>query len=254
MFFVLISSCNNTSIKNKEINNNNDTKTVLIHCGVTMFQPMTEIAQIIEQQENCKILITKGGSGNLLNSIETNKIGDLFLPGSEKFIESAMQLGLVTDTQFVGVNKAVIMVAKGNPLNIPENINCLYDTNYRIVIGHPNSGSIGKETKIILDKLGIYDEIQNRAEYLTIDSRDIVKSIKNNEADIVINWYATSTWENNSDFLQVLNIENDSLYFEEKKLYLSLLRFSANPELAQKIIDYASSSEGIAIFEKYGLF
>ncbi|MCP3672453.1 MAG: ABC transporter substrate-binding protein [Gammaproteobacteria bacterium] len=52
-------------------------KELLIYCGITMIQPMSEIASIIERQEGVKISIIKGGSGNLLRSIRFNAAGDL---------------------------------------------------------------------------------------------------------------------------------------------------------------------------------
>ncbi|MGD9212194.1 MAG: substrate-binding domain-containing protein, partial [Desulfobacteraceae bacterium] len=57
-------------------------KELLVYCGITMIKPISEIAGKIEQQHSCKITITKGGSGNLLQSIKVNQVGDLYLPGS----------------------------------------------------------------------------------------------------------------------------------------------------------------------------
>ena len=88
---------------------------LLIYSGVTMIKPMSEIAAIIEEQEGVKITITKGGSGNLFKSIETNQIGDLYLPGSDGYITQAQEAGLVTDAVLVGHNRAAMMVQKGNP-------------------------------------------------------------------------------------------------------------------------------------------
>ncbi len=62
-------------------------KELLIYCGITMIKPMTEIKSIIETQENCKITITKGGSGNLLKALKLSGIGDLYLPGSDSYIK-----------------------------------------------------------------------------------------------------------------------------------------------------------------------
>lgn len=249
---IILSNCS-FSENTKNTSEKKELKTIMIHCGVTIYQPMAEIAGIIEKRENCKIIITKGGSGNLYQSITSNKIGDLYLPGSEKYIETAQKEGYVTEKVFVGKNQAAIMVKKGNPKNIPASIESLLDTNLRIVIGNHISGSIGKETKSILVSLNIYDKITERVEYVTVGSPDLIKALKNNEADITINWHATATWDENKKFVEILQI-NEPEIFKPKKLYLGLLTFSQNPELAKKIMDYASSDEGIAIFEKYGLY
>ena len=253
IFIIIISlflfACNSNE---NNTNNNTEVKELLIHCGVTMAKPMLEIAKIIEEQENCKILITTGGSGNLYKSIITNKIGDLYLPGSKKYIEDGNKEKIITEEVFVGINKVTIMVQKGNPKNIGANFESLTNKDYRIVIGNPNSGSIGKETKKILEKIGVFDEVKNRAEYLTTDSKDLIQALKNDESDIIINWYATSTWDENRNQVEVLSFENEVI--TEKELYIGLLLYSQYPEIAKKFMEYASSDEGIAIFKKYGLY
>ena len=76
-------------------------KELLVYCGITMIKPMTEIAKVIERKYGCKVLITKGGSGNLLRSIKSNMLGDLYLPGSSSYIQTCFDEGFVTDTAHV---------------------------------------------------------------------------------------------------------------------------------------------------------
>ena len=227
-------------------------KEILIYCGITMIKPMTEIAGIIEQKYDCKVLITKGGSGNLLKSIKANKIGDLYLPGSGSYIQACLEQGLVTDTVHVGFNKAAMMVQKGNPKNIPGNLDSMADKSYYVVIGNPESGSIGRETEKILTKKGIFTQVADNVQMMTTDSKDLVRVLKDKEADLVINWYATSTWLENSGSLSVLPISDK--YAGKKKLIIGLLRFSRYPEISKAFMEYASSAEGKAIFNKYGLY
>ena len=227
-------------------------KQLLVYCGITMVQPMTEIAHIIEQQEGCEIFITKGGSGNLLRAIKVNRAGDLYLPGSDSYIKTCVAEGLISDSVLVGHNKAALMVRKGNPRNITSDLLNLASHDYNVVIGDPASGSIGRETKKILDKRGIFDDVATNALQLTTDSKDLVNVLKDNTADIVINWYATATWPQNEPYVDALPI--DAQYAAPKKLVLGLLTYTRQPEIARKLMAYASSPAGQAIFERYGLF
>jgi len=227
-------------------------KELLVFCGITMIQPMSEIAAIIESQENVKISLIKGGSGNLLNSIKFNKVGDLYLPGSASYIKQAKAEGLITESVHVGFNKAAMMVQKGNPLAIKKDLNELKDKNYYVVIGNPNSGSIGKETKKILASAGIYNDVLKNIHEMTTDSKRLVEVLKNEEADLVINWYATSVWDQNSEFIDTLSI--DDKFAQKKRLVLGLLSSSRYPEIARKFMAYAASQKGQRIFDKYGLF
>lgn len=253
-FFFLFSGCDPQKPPEPE-----EKKEMLIYCGITMIKPMLEIAKIIESQENIKndnlkIIITKGGSGNLLKSILYTKRGDLYLPGSDKYYQMIEKdhPGLILETVFVGHNKAAIMVQKGNPRSITDDLQNFTSKDYAVVIGNANSGSIGKETKSIFEKKGIYDQVVQNSMQLTTDSKDLVKVLANKEADLVINWYATSTWDENKDAMEAIGIDPE--FATPEKLVLGLLKYSQNLDVARKFMKYASSDQGKAIFKKHGLY
>ena len=226
-------------------------KELLIYCGTTMMKPMMEIKKIIEKQEDCKIIITKGGSGNLLKALKISKLGDLYLPGCDSYIKKCKEENLVTDTVFVGYNQAAIMVQKGNPKNISGNLANFTNKNLFVVIGNPESGSIGKETQKILQKKGIFEDALKNARLLTTDSKKLFQVLKDKEADLVINWYAVSTWKEHKTAVTSIKIEEK--YAEKKKLVIGLLKSSKYPKIARKFMDYASGEKGSKIFSKYGL-
>jgi molybdate transport system substrate-binding protein len=242
-----ISGCDSKDSANKK---EVEKKELLIYCGITMVKPMYEIAKVIEQKENCKINITQGGSRDLYESLKLSKQGDLYLPGSKSYIDNNAKYGLLKDSFFVGYNKAAIIVQKGNPKNISKDLNQFLDKSLSSVLCNPQSGSIGRETDKILSKAGISSKAFDNSIYLTTDSRKLSSAIKQKEADLVINWYATAIWEENAPYNDVIEI--DEKYAKKKKLMLTKLSFSNYPKLTQKFIDYAISKEGRAIFHKYG--
>lgn len=244
IFIILItglSACAPTPAPQKEL---------LIYCGITMYRPMREIADIIEVQENIKVIIIKGGSGNLLRSIEINGVGDLYLPGSASYIESAKEKDLIDRVELVGYNRAALMVQEGNPLNISANLENLINPDYYLVIGNPESGSIGKETRQVLEQEGLYEDVLQNAHELTTDSKDLVSALVEQRADIVVNWYAVSTWGDNATYMDVLPLPTN--FFPVKELFLAKLSTAKEPELADIFMNYAITEEGQAIFEKYG--
>ena len=223
---------------------------LLIYCGITMIRPMTEIANIIEEQEGVKVIIVKGGSGNLLRSIEINGVGDLYLPGSDSYIEIAKEKGLVVETHFVGYNRAALMVQEGNPLSISNELENLANPDYYVVIGNPDSGSIGKETRRILQEEGLFDAVLQNTHELSTDSKNLVSALAEGRADLLFNWYAVSTWEENETYMDALCI--DPALAPPKELILASLKTAREPELAKIFMEYAISTQGTAIFQKYG--
>lgn len=243
MVLFFMAGCGDTEPRRPEL---------LIYCGITMLKPMTELAKIMEETHDCTIRITSGGTGNLMKSIRANKHGDLFLPGSDSYIATGFKEGLVTKAVHVGFNKAAMMTSKGNPLSIPAKLEALTNPRFRVVIGNPESGSIGRETKKILDKRGIFAKVVANASQMTTASKDLSRVIRDGEADLVINWYATSTWPENAGAMTALPI--DDKFARKKKLMLGLLTYSQHPGIAKAIMDYATSEEGRKIFDKYGLY
>jgi len=225
-------------------------KELLIYCGITMIMPMQEIAKIIEQEKNCTIKITKQGSGALLNSIKANRVGDLFLPGSESYIKTCIAEGLVKESVAVGYNRAALIVQKSNPLHITPDVKNLTNKQYRVVLGSAESSSIGRETERILTPLGIYQEALDIALFLTSDSKGMVKAILDKNADLVLNWYATSVWEENRTSMDGLLL--DDKVAPPHKLVLGLLTFSPYPDIARRFMELASSKQGQEIFARYG--
>ncbi len=222
---------------------------LLLYCGITMIRPMTEICQIVEKEKNCKILITKGGSGELLNAIKVNKTGDLFLPGSENYISDAKTSGIVTDSVDVGANQAALLCPKGNPKQIPMTLASLADPKYYVVLSDPDSGAIGKESKKILDAANLWDPVIANTKKLTTDAKRLTQFLKDGVADLTINWCATASWEENAPFVDAYPIPSAP----QNKLVLGILSSSKHPEIARTVMALSASDKGKAIFQKYGL-
>ncbi len=215
-----------------------------------MAQPVRKVADLIEQQENCVVKIIINGSGALYRSIKINQQGDLFLSGTESYIEKSIQEKLVIETVSVGFNRAVFIVAKGNPLDIPADLHALLNCDYRTVLGAPDSGSIGKETEKLLTQAGIYDQALSNSLHLASDSRDLEKAITGNTADLVLNWRATAMWPENKKHMDILSL--DKKIAQPHSLILGLLSFANQPEIARRFMALASSPQGHKFFVAYG--
>ncbi|PLY01975.1 MAG: molybdate ABC transporter substrate-binding protein [Desulfuromonas sp.] len=222
---------------------------LLIYCGITMIQPIREIADIIENNHHCRIKISKGGSGNLLRSIELNRVGDLYFPGADSYIRAAEKKGFVSESRVVGANRATIVVAKGNPLKI-TGVEDLIRPELRVVLGSPDSGSIGRETKRILEQSGLYEKVWDKVVDITTDSKDLAKALREGKADVAINWHATVFMPENAQAMEAIQLPEDKA--RPAPLVLGLLSFSETPELARNFMNYAASAKGQEIFTKYG--
>lgn len=224
-------------------------KELLLYCGTTIAPAMRHIADLFEQQEGCVVKIIRDGSGALLHSIHINKVGDLYLPGSESYVAQCVTEKLVVEAHDIGMNRAVLMVAPGNPLHISADLNNFVTLHYRTVLGLPQSGSIGQETQRLLGALGLYKQAMAKATILACDSKDILRAVASDEADLALNWYAAAVSDDNRS-VEVLEL--DKAVASPHILRLGLLKYSYDPALAKKFIAFTLSPAGQQLLARYG--
>jgi len=239
----LVAACDNQPEQDQK-------KEILAYIGITMAKPMAEIARAIEKKHGVSVIITQGGSEDLYQSLKAAQKGDLYMPGSASYREKHLSEGLLGEFVEVGYNQASFLVAKGNPKGVTGDIEQVLRDDLDLVICNPDSGSIGRETKRILTQAGIYKDAFEGAEFLTTDSRNLNNAMRNGDADLIINWRATAFFDNNRPIIDVIDLPPDLA--TPKKLQLSLLTFSAHPDIARKMMAFTASPQGQAIFRKYG--
>lgn len=223
---------------------------LLLYCGITMVRPMTEIAQAFEKKENVKLAIAQGGSEDLYQSAKKSGSGDWYLPGEPSFRTQHLKEGLLGEFVTVGYNQMALMVQKGNPKQVKADPRELLRKDLSIVLGNATSGSVGKESKALLDGLGIYSKVVKAATFLAPDSRSLVLALKKQEADLTMNWRAVGYFADNAVVVDVIDL--DAKWATPQALEISLLSSTKHPELARRFMALAASAEGQAIFRKYG--
>ena len=223
---------------------------LLIYCGITMVRPMTEISRLFEQQENVKIKLAQGGSEDLYQSLKKSHVGDLYLPGEPTYRTKYESEGLLGEMVTVGYNQLAIMVKKGNPKNVKSDLNELLRDDLSMIIGNAESGSVGKESKDVLEAAGIYTQVINASIYLAPDSRGLNNAMKNGEADVILNWRATGFFPDNAKVVDVISINPKMA--KPQALLLNMLTFSKNKPLAKRFMTLAASEQGQAVFRKFG--
>ena len=224
--------------------------TLVIYSGITMVQPLQKLANEFAQKHNISIQIKQGASGYLYQTLKDEQRGDIYFPGTDHYRIKYQHEGFLKDYRLVGYNRIAIIVAKDNPKQLTNNLNQLLDPNLSVVLSAPSSGAVGKATQKLLQKLNIERQVYDNVTYFTTDSHRLMYAIKNQEADITLNWQAVANWPQNLSYLTAIPIE--PAYQDKKRLELNLLSFSKQPEIAQQFMEFASSENGLRTFMEYG--
>lgn len=229
-----------------------DKPTLLFYCGATMVKPIAEMAKIIEKKHNCVVKILQGGSKDLYDSLKYTQKGDLYLPGSDSYRNNNLKDGFLLNSKYIGYNQAALFIQKSNPMHI-KNLSDLTRQDLSVILSDPNSGSIGRMTKNILTKYkneAFYFKAFDNASQIGTDSRNLNQALIDKTADITINWRATAFWPENSNAIDVLELQENIA--PKKKLMINLLSFSQHKNIALDFIDLAASKQGQTIMKKYG--
>ena len=223
---------------------------LLIYCGITMVRPVTELARVFEAREKVAIQVAQGGSEDLYQSAKKSRLGDIYFPGEPSYRDIHLAEGLLGDYRVIGHNQMALFVQKGNPKQVSGHLRELLRKDLVVVIGNAASGSVGHESRRMLDAAGIYPKVVANASELLADSRSVNLAFKRGQADLALNWRATALFPDNAPYVDIIDLP--STVAAPQPLLMIELMFSRNPVDARRFIDFAASEEGQAVFRRHG--
>jgi len=242
------------------INRDRDKKSVekqkkeelIIYCENAVAPPIYELIKKFEKEFNCKITIQNDCAQNLIGLINYSHKGDIFIPSSLHAF-NVLRQGTnehLIDSVFLGYNSLVFMVKKGNPKNFNGDISLLTSDDFAVIIANPEMSSLGYETRRILMEWNIYEDVLNHVVALTADSKGLIKSLKNDQADVVINFASTIFINDSRNYIDIIPFDEE--HHSEMEVYAGVLSTSKNVELARSFMEYVNNPEGASVFNKYG--
>lgn len=223
---------------------------LLVFCGITMIDPIMELAARFEESHPVKVKLTYGGSQDLARSIEVNALGDIYFPGTKRFVDEMTAKGHISASQQVGHNRITFFVQKGNPKGITGSLDHLKDPDLSVAIGHKDYGSVGREAHRILTGKGIYDAVVRNAAFMASDSKGMTSALREKRVDLVMNWCSVYYFKDNAQFMDEVPLDPGTA--TRHPLVMATLVYSRNPEKAKTFMALCASEPGRAVFQKYG--
>lgn len=223
---------------------------LLIYCGITMVRPVTELARAFEAREKVAIQVAQGGSEDLYQSAKKSRLGDIYFPGEPSYRDIHLAEGLLGDYRVIGYNQMALFVQKGNPKQVRGLLHELLRKDLTVVLGNAGSGSVGHESRRMLDSAGIYPKVVANASEFLPDSRSVNLAFKHGQADLALNWRATARFPDNSPYVDTIDLPVSVA--APQPLLMIELTFSRNLVDARRFIEFAASEEGQAVFRRYG--
>ena len=203
------------------------------------------------EKDNPDVMLTfsYAGSGALQTQIEEGAPADVFISAAKKQMNALVDEGLMKDETVRELleNKVVLIVPAGRNEDIASFEDAASDDVTVIGIGEVESVPAGQYAREIFTSLGIWDEIEKKANYGT-DVRAVLDWVESGEVDCGV-VYATDAYTSDKVVIAAYAPEGSC----DPVIYpAGVVGSSANAKLAEDFVDYLHSDEAVAVFEKYG--
>lgn len=239
---------------------------LLCHVGGTMTPVMERITKLYEAETGQPVDINAAGSGELLAYIQGQQKGDLYIC-HDPFIDILMQKWKIgVDGWQIAELTPVIVVQKGNPLNIRD-LKDLARDDVRLILTDYKLSSLGWMLPTIFSKAGIdFEQLNKQKKIITNKSGGYAANfVKMNNADASMVWNAV--WKLREDALDCIPVTPylpvphvDAVTSATEKSYTltplrvtaATLKCSAQPEAARKFAEFLASDKVDLLFKEYG--
>jgi len=213
--------------------------------------PIDASAAAFEQKYGTKITINYGGGGEILSNMVISKKGDVFIAPEQRFMNSAKKQGAVGTSAtptILAYMIPVIGVQKGNPLNI-QSLADLGKEGVKIAMGNPETTLLGEVIPKILQKAGVYDNVNPNIVTNVPQVNTIITNLKTKQLDAGFIWHYFSV--TNASDVDIIWIPAEYIT-GIGEIQAAVTTYSKDSGTAQQFINFLKSGDGQAIFKKNG--
>jgi molybdenum ABC transporter molybdate-binding protein len=232
---------------------NAEPQSLLLYCAAGVKNPVSKIAEQYEKECGVRVDIQFGGSGTLLANLKLAGRGDLYLPADSSYIDIARQQSLVDEVLPLAKMTPVIAVPKGNPAHIAGAADLLRP-GLRLALANPDAASIGKTTKLLFTKSGIWADLEAAANDRGVFKptvNDIANDVRLGVVDAAIVWDSTVRQQDYAGLIEAVPIDGAEAFAAETPI--SVLHITTNFAAALRFARYlAAPDKGQKIFAANG--
>lgn len=214
-------------------------------------KPPAQQAKAAYEKRNPGVTVdmTFGGSGTLLQQMTLEKTGDIYMPGSDDYMEKAeAKEAVVPETRaIVAYLVPVICVQKGNPKGI-KGVADLAKPGVTVGLAEPGAVCLGDVSAEILESAGLLGAVRKNVITYAKSCEQTQQLVQLGEVDAVIGWDAFQQWA--PDKIEVVPIPLK--YARPRNIPVAVSVHSKQRGAAQGFIYFLTSAEGKAIFSKHG--
>lgn len=219
---------------------------IYLYAGAGLKEPTQKIITQYEKETGNKVIVEYAGMGQLLTRYETTKKGDLFLSGSENYVQKLAESGDVLKNAPVVLHIPVMAIRLDKAENI-HSFKDLANSNLRIGIGDSKAMALGKSAEVLLQASGYGEALNQKIITKAATVKQLMLYLLHGQVDAAVVGRAGAYKERNK-----LKILQNPEGVPQEKVTIALLKTSKNPQAAEQLMTFISSQQGIAAFTNEG--
>jgi molybdate transport system substrate-binding protein len=225
---------------------NADPVELYMYCGAGIRAPAEAIIKNYEAATGNTVVVEYAGMGQLLTRFKTTDVGDVFLSGSEDFVNQLKALDKVIKTEPLVYHTAVMAIRKDKAAGI-KNFADLAKSNLTIGMGDPKAIALGVSGETMLEKSGFADALRAKVTVRATTIAQLETYLMNGDIDAAV--IGRDAAVRNGDKLVLLPVPNG---VPQEIIVIASLSTSKYPDAANQLVAYFASPESIKIFADKG--
>lgn len=229
---------------------NEATIEVTILAAASLTDVTKELAELYKDMApNVTLTFSYGASGPLQTQIEEGAPADIFISAATKQMDALEEGGLLLDNtkKELLINKVVLIAPQDSTLELTSFEDVGTDKVKTIALGEPEGVPVGQYAEEVFTNLGILDTVKTKANYGS-DVRQVLTWVESGEVDCGVVYSTDARVGENVKIIceAPAGSHKDIIY------PAAVIKGSANQDAAKAFIDFLSTPEAVASFEKYG--
>jgi molybdate transport system substrate-binding protein len=225
---------------------------ITVLAGAGTMSAMNELKAAFEEKyPGTTVNVQYGNSAEIFSMLETQKSADLMVPGDLVFMDNAKKKGYIVNDTITSLvyHIPVIGVQKGNPKNITQ-LSDLGQSGLKVGLGDVNGTAVGKQAIKLLNKTGNLEAVKTNVVVYAPTVNQLMTYLTSGQVDAAIVMNDTASKAAAEGKIDIITIPEDQN--EIGTIGVALTIFSKNKNTAQTFLEFVSSPEGMAIWEKNG--
>jgi molybdate transport system substrate-binding protein len=217
---------------------------IMISAASSLKEPIEEIKNLYEKENDVNITLNLGASGTLQKQIEQGADCDIFISASPKQINELEKKDLIKKDSKIDLlqNKLVLVSNKESNKKFDPN-----DNELKFSIGTPKVVPAGDYAKESLEKMGIYEKLKDKIIYAK-DVKQVLSYVETNNVDFGMVYKSDAL---SSDKCKIYEEVNDNMH--KPIVYpAAIVANKKNESQSEKFLKYLNRTESKEIFEKHG--